>query len=40
MKKHVKGRKESVVISLEDLTADAREPEGFIFNIIESRGSG
>ncbi len=39
MKSHVKGRQESKVVDLRTLAAESNEPEGFIFNIIESRAS-
>ncbi|MGE3776957.1 MAG: hypothetical protein AB7F89_07230, partial [Pirellulaceae bacterium] len=35
----VKGRREAKVVDLRMLEADLGEPEGFIFNIIESRAS-
>lgn len=40
MKAHVKGRHDSRVVDLRTLAAEANEPEGFIFNIIESRAGG
>jgi len=39
MKAHVKGRRESRVVDLATLAAESKEPEGLIFNIIESRAS-
>jgi len=39
MKSHVKGRHESKVVDLRTLAAESNEPEGLIFNIIESRAS-
>jgi hypothetical protein len=39
MKSHVKGRQESKVVDLASLAAESKEPEGFIFNLIESRAS-
>jgi len=39
MKAHVKGRRESDVVDLPTLAAESNEPEGFVFNIIESRAS-
>jgi hypothetical protein len=39
MKSHVKGRHESTVVDLPTLAAESNEPEGLIFNIIESRAS-
>jgi hypothetical protein len=39
MKRHVKGRKDSSVLSLSQLVTESGEPEGFIFNIVDSRSS-
>ena len=39
MKAHVKGRRDSKVVDLRTLATESKEPEGFIFNIIESRAS-
>jgi hypothetical protein len=39
MKAYVKGRQESAVISLQDLSTQSGEAEGFIFNIVESKAS-
>ena len=39
MKRHVKGRRESAVVALKNLSSEAGEPEGLIFNIVESRAS-
>lgn len=39
MKRYVKGRRESRVVNLKTLSSEAGEPEGFIFNIVESRAS-
>jgi hypothetical protein len=37
MKRHVKPRKESAILTLKQLADESGEPEGWIFNIIESR---
>ena len=37
MKRHVDGRREPGVVSLKDLAKESGEPEGWIFNVIESR---
>jgi hypothetical protein len=39
MKSHVRGRHESKVVDLQSLAAESHEPEGFVFNIIDSRAS-
>jgi hypothetical protein len=39
MKANVKGRRDSKTVDLQTLAAESGEPEGFIFNIIESRAS-
>ena len=39
MKRHVKGRHDSQVIPLAQLATEAGEPEGFLFNIIDSKSS-
>jgi len=39
MKGYVKGRRELKIVDLQSLAANSGEPEGFIFNIIESRAS-
>ena len=39
MKAHVKGRRDSKVVDLATLATESKEPEGFLFNIIESRAS-
>jgi len=39
MKAHVKGRTGSKVVELRALAAESNEPEGWIFNIIDSRAS-
>jgi len=39
MKRHVKGRKDSAVVSLRQIAEESQEPEGFIFNVIDSKGS-
>jgi hypothetical protein len=39
MKSHVKGRHDSRVVDLRALAEESNEPEGLIFNIIESRAS-
>ena len=40
IKRHVKGRKDSAIVSLQQLAVESGEPEGWIFNIIDSRSSG
>jgi len=40
MKRHVKGRKDSVIVPLKQLANESGEPEGWIFNVIDSRSSG
>lgn len=37
LKRHVKGRHDSVVVPLQDLAIDSGEDEGWIFNIIDSQ---
>ena len=39
MKGHVKGREESKVVELRTLASQCNEPEGWIFNVIDSRAS-
>ena len=39
MKGDVKGRHDAAVVSLRMLASEAGEPEGFIYNIVESRAS-
>lgn len=39
MKRHVKGRHDSQVVPLGQLATEAGEPEGFLFNIIDSKSS-
>jgi hypothetical protein len=39
MKGHVKGRKDSAIVPLNQLATESGEPEGWIFNIIDSRSS-
>ena len=39
LKRYVKGRKESAVVELRRLAQESGEPEGWIFNIIDSRAS-
>lgn len=39
MKGYVKGRHQPKIVALGALAADSGEPEGFIFNIVESRAS-
>lgn len=39
MKRHVKGRKDSVVVSLWQLAQESGESEGFLFNVVDSRSS-
>jgi hypothetical protein len=39
MKSHVKGRKASAVVDLPTLARESGEPEGWIFNVIDSRAT-
>lgn len=39
MKRHVKGRLDSVVIPLQQLAEESKEPEGWIFNVVDSKAS-
>lgn len=39
MKRHVKGRKDSAIIELHQLALECGEPEGWLFNVIDSRAS-
>jgi hypothetical protein len=39
MKRHVKGRREPAVVELRQLASESREPEGLIFNVIDSGAS-
>ena len=39
MKKHVKGRQDSDVVELRMLAEESGEPEGWIFNVVDSRAS-
>jgi len=39
MKRHVKGRRDSAIVELRMLAKESNEPEGWIFNVIDSRAS-
>lgn len=39
MKRHVKGRADARVLELQELARESGEPEGWIFNVIDSRAS-
>ena len=39
MKRHVKGRKDSTIVPLWQLAAESGEPDGWIFNVVDSRAS-
>ncbi len=39
MKAHVTGRTESAIVPLQQLAEESKEPEGWIFNVIDSRAS-
>jgi hypothetical protein len=39
MKRHVKGRRDSVVVPLQQLAEESKEPEGWIFNVVDSKAS-
>lgn len=39
MKRHVKERKDSVVVPLQQLAVESKEPEGWVFNVIDSKAS-
>ena len=39
VKAHVKGRRESATVSLQQLAEESKEAEGWIFNVIDSRAS-
>jgi hypothetical protein len=39
MKRHVKPRQDSQVVPLSQLAAESGEPEGFLFNIVDSKSS-
>jgi hypothetical protein len=39
MKRHVKGRKDSAIVELRKLARESGEPEGWIFNVVDSRAS-
>jgi hypothetical protein len=36
----VKGRRDSVVVSLQELAQESKEPDGWIFNVIDSGATG
>jgi hypothetical protein len=40
IKRHVKGRKDSSIVPLQQLADESGEPEGWIFNVIDSKASG
>jgi hypothetical protein len=39
MKRHVEGRKDSAIVPLAQLATESGEPEGWIFNVVDSRSS-
>jgi hypothetical protein len=39
MKRHVEGRRDSAVVPLRQLAEESKEPEGWIFNVIDSKAS-
>jgi hypothetical protein len=39
MKRHIKGRAGSAVVELRQIAIESNEPEGWIFNVIDSRAS-